>query len=163
NQEEAVRQHQPAQKQRREQQHFQRVEHPAHLDERRDHDATAEEEVRHRGPVDVSAADKELLVDRPQQDEVEVAGANELAELGTVIQEESLDQPLQSEVAAKEKEILRLLPAGDTLRLAEDGAVEHQQNAQPQQLDDDLDEKVGAESHFAGESIAAQGEEQSEV
>ena len=73
----------------------------------------AHQDVRGRPPVDPAAGDQELLVDRLEQQEVEVAGADQLGELVAVLQEERLDQAVQGEEAADEEEVLRLGPARD--------------------------------------------------
>ena len=86
---------------------------PAHVDERDHHHSRAHEHVRRRAPVDPPAGDQKLLVDRPKQQEVEVAGPDELGELVTVLEEEGLDQTVEREKAADEEEVLVLGPARD--------------------------------------------------
>src|SRR5438477_40240 len=82
-----------------------------------DHDAAAEEHIGDAGPVDAAAADQELLVDRLEQEEVEVAGADELGELIAVLEEERFHDAAHGVVAADEKEVLVFLPVGDRLGL----------------------------------------------
>src|SRR5438874_2477717 len=75
----------------------------------------AHQDVRGRGPVDLAAAEQELLVDRLEQVEVEVAAAHQVGELAAVAQEQRLDQPAEGEVTADEEVILVTAPARDRL------------------------------------------------
>ena len=95
------------------------------------------------------AADEELLVDRLEQKEIEIAGAHQVGELVAVVQKQRLDQPPHREIAADEEEILRGGPVGDAGGLLEDGEIEEQQNADPEQFDDDFHEEVAAKRQFA--------------
>ena len=80
----------------------------------------AHQDIRRRAPVDLPAGDQELLVDRLEQEEIEVAGADQLGELVAVVQEQRLDQAVDREEAAHEEEVLGLGPVGDVAGLGED-------------------------------------------
>src|SRR5262249_7700379 len=136
---------------------------PAHLIQRDAHDDEAHYQVRRRGPFDRPAGDEELFVNRANQEKVQVAGADELGEFGAVLQEERFDNAFEGEVDADEEEVLRLRPAGDDLRLREHRPVEDEEDAEPDNLDGQLDEEVAAEGQFAREAVAGQGEQQLEV
>ena len=86
------------------------VELPSHPVHRDPHHAEAHDDVGRGGPVDASAGDEELLVDGAEQEEVEVAGPDELAEFVAVLQEQGLDQAVEGEEAADEEEELVLRP-----------------------------------------------------
>ena len=68
--------------------------------------------------------DQELLVDRLEEQEVEVAGAHQLGELVAVFQEQRLDQAVEGEEAAHEEEVVGLGPVGDVAGPGEDRPVE---------------------------------------
>src|SRR5207249_4255912 len=86
-----------------------------------------------------------------------------LGELAAIFQEEGLDDPFQGVVAAEEAEEMGLVPALDAGGLAKDGMVKDEQEAQPQDLDDDLGEEVGAERQLAEESEARERPQQPQI
>ena len=116
----------------------------------------AHEDVRRSAPVDPPQGDQELLVDRPEQEEIEVAGAHQLGELVAVLQEQGLDQAVEGEEAADEEEVVGLGPVGDVTGAGEHRAVEGNQDPQPEDLDRDLDQEVAAEGQLAAERVAGQ-------
>src|SRR4051794_41917606 len=63
-------------------------------------------------------------------------------------------------MAADEEQVLFAAPGGDVVGLFEDDVVEDEQDGQPQRLDDELDEEVGAERHLLRQAEAGEGEEQ---
>ncbi len=127
------------------------------------HHGGAHQDVRRRRPVDLPAGDEELLVDRPEQEEVEVAGPDQLGEVVAVLEEQHLDQAVEREEAADEEEILVLRPAGEGLRLAEDRLVEGQHDPEPDHLDGDLDQEIAPERQLAGQGVAGEAAEESEA
>src|SRR5262249_52266010 len=87
----------------------------------------------------------------------------QLGKFGAVLQEEGFDDALEGEVNADEEEVLRLRPAGDDLGLGEHRPVENEEDAEPDDLDGQLDEEVAAERQLAREPVAGQSEQQPEV
>ncbi|KAJ3057658.1 hypothetical protein HK102_010947, partial [Quaeritorhiza haematococci] len=160
---EAVRDRDAAGEGREEGRHPRGVEHPALLHQGDDHEDRTHDEVRRGPPVDPSAGDEELLVDRLEQQEVQVSGPHQFRELVAVLQEQGLDQPVQGEEAADEEEVIGLAPVGDVAGLREHGAVEGDQDAHPEQLDRHLDQEVAAEGHLAGQGEAGQPAHQPRV
>src|SRR5205823_1835075 len=122
-----------------------------------------DEDVGGGRPVDLAKGDQELLVNRLEQVEVEVAGADQVGELVAVFEEERLDAAFEGVVAAEEDEELRLRPALDVVGLAENGVVEDEQQAEPDHLDGDLDEEVGAEGQLVEQPEAGEGPQQSQI
>src|SRR5207244_11498787 len=106
---------------------------------------------------------QKLLVNRLQQEEVKSARANELGERAAIRQKERLDQRQQGKIAADEKQILGALPGGDGGSLGEHGLVEGQDDAEPEQLDEHLDQEIAAESQLAGKAKAAEGEVETQI
>src|SRR5689334_12240819 len=102
------------------------------------HDSQAKENVRCRGPIDVTTGNQELLIERFEQINVEVAGAHQIGEFIAVLQEKGFEHAFHSEVAADEEEILVLGPAGDMLGFGKDGSIKDDQNEKPEQFDGNL-------------------------
>ena len=139
------------------------VELPVHLDQGDHHHHGPHQDVRGRAPIDPAAGDQELLVDRLEQEAVEVAGPHQLGELVAIVQEEHLDQAVHGEETADEEEILRLVPAGDRARAGEDRAIKRDQDRQPEDLDRDLDQEVAPEGQLAVQRVTAQAAQQPKV
>src|SRR5439155_21690034 len=106
------------------------IELPVELRQGQAHDRRAHEDVRGRRPFDVPATNQELFVNRLEQIEIEIAAAHEIGELVAVFQKQGLDQPLEREVAADKKELLRLRPRGHDGGLGKDDPVEREQDAE---------------------------------
>src|SRR5262249_27827294 len=110
------------------------------------------------GPINVAAADEELLVNRLEQNKVQVARAYQVGETIAVFQEERLDKSLKSEVTADEKQVLSLAPAGNHRRLHEHCAVKDHHQKQPKHLDRPPRQEVAAEGKLAGQAVTPQGD-----
>ena len=106
---------------------------------------------------------KKLLIDRLEQQAVEVAGAHQLGEFIAIVQEEHLDQAVHGEEAADEEEVLGLVPAGDRAGAGEDRAKKRDQDRQPEDLDRDLDQEVAPEGQLAGQGEPPQAAQQAKV
>ena len=136
---------------------------PVHLDKGDPHHDCSHQDVGGRAPVNAPARDQKLLVDRLEQEAVEVAGTHQLGELVAVVEEEHLDQAVHGEETADEEEVLGLGPAGDRAGAGEDHAKERDQDRQPEDLDRDLDQEVAAEGQLSSQGVRPQAAEQPAV
>src|SRR5262249_28495603 len=144
-------------------QRLDRVKRPAAGPQSVTHDAESQNHVGDARPIDVLATDEELLVDRLEQAEIEIAGADQVGELVAVVEEQGLHDAAHGEVAADEEEVLVDGPVGDGGGLLKDGEVEEQEDAEPEQFDKDLDEEVAAKGHLAEQAELGKGVPELEV
>jgi hypothetical protein len=85
------------------------------------------------------------------------------SDLVAVGDEPRLDPAPHGEVAADEEKILIGGPVRDFRRLLEDGVVEEQEQADPEQLDDNLDQEVAAKRQFAEQAELGEREPEFET
>src|SRR5262249_2834110 len=82
---------------------------------------------------------------------VELSGADLVGKVLAVFQEQRFNQSFQSKIAADEKAIFGLTPAGDPARFGENRLIEEQQNGKPEDFDEHLQQEIGTEGELAQE------------
>ena len=82
-------------------------------DERNDHDHAAEERVEHAVEAELFRGDRELAVDRQEQERIEFPGAHQLGDVGDVHEEERLEKLRDDLMRADEQ---RRLPISTSRR-----------------------------------------------
>src|SRR5262249_7908309 len=127
------------------------------------HHTGAQQDVGRRGKIDPPTGEQKLLIDRLEQEEVQVAVADQVGKGIAVLQEQRLDQTFQGEVTADEKQVLRLGPLGNHGSLGKNRLVESEQDDQPEQFHGNLDEEIAAERQLPCQAEPGQGGEQAEV
>ena len=113
-----------------------------------------EHDLIHHRQLHLLARDQELRVDRFEQDEIQIASAYQLAEVGAVRHEKRLDDRVNQHAGRHEGKILRFRPAADEVDVAVNDFEKRDLSGKPERPRDQVDQKVAAKRHLADESVA---------
>ena len=100
------------------------------------------------------ARDQELRVNRLDQNKVEIARADHLAEVRTVRHEQSFDDRIDQESCRHEGVVLRMSPVADRFDVAVNNFEQRNLGADPESSRDDCDEEIPAKHHLANERVS---------
>lgn len=98
--------------------------------------------------------DQELRVDRLDQNKVEIARPNHLAEIRTVRHEQSFDDRIDQKPCRHEGVVLRMSPVADGFDVAVNDFEKRNLGANPESSRDDSDQEISAKHHLADERVS---------
>ena len=100
------------------------------------------------------ARDQKLRVDRLDQNKVEIARANHLAEVRTVRHEQSFDDRIDQESCRHECVVLGMSPVADGFDVAVNNLEQRYLSTDPETSRDHSDEEVSTKHHLADERVS---------
>jgi len=100
------------------------------------------------------ARDQELRVDRLNQNKVEIARADHLAEVRTVRHEQSFDDRIDQKPCRHEGVVLRMSPVADGFDVAVNNLEQRNLGADPESSRDHGDEEIPTKHHLADERVS---------
>ncbi len=124
------------------------------LNQRIDQQAKGEHRLIDHRQLHFLARDQELRVDRLDQNKIEIAGADHLAEVCTVRHEQRFDDRVNQHSRRHEGEVLRPGPVVNRVNVAVNDFEERNLSTEPERSRDQVDEEVATKHHLAHECVS---------